>query len=97
MGPKRLNYLISRLNRFELTRGEKQLVELTKASFRSKGELAKEEEVILEGIYKQKLRWTKLGLFAEKSAARGLTGNSPSRSRGKQNSEPKELVPSMRS
>jgi hypothetical protein len=79
MGPKRLNYLISRLNRFGLTRGEKQVIELTKDSFRDNGGLTKEEEVILEGIYKQKLRWAKAGLIGEKSTVRDLTKNRPGR------------------
>lgn len=89
MGPKRLNHLVSRLNRFELTRGEKQVIELTKGSFRDKGGLTKEEEVILEGIYKQKLRWAKLGLIAEKNRARDLTVNRPGRFRDKVHSESK--------
>ena len=61
MEPRRLNYLVSRLNRFELTRCEKDFIESTKVYFRERCELTEEQEKILEGIYNEKLRWAKLG------------------------------------
>ena len=67
MESRRLNYLASRLNRFELTRCEKEFIESAKVYFRERGELTEEQEKILEGIYKEKLRWSKLGLIREKS------------------------------
>ena len=67
MEPRRLNYLVSRLNRFELTRCEKEFMESTKVYLRERGEITEEQEKILEGIYKEKLRWSKLGLIREKS------------------------------
>ncbi len=67
MESRRLNYLVSRLNRFELTQCEKQFIESAKVYFRERGELTEEQEKILEGIYNEKLRWSKLGLIREKS------------------------------
>jgi hypothetical protein len=77
MDRKRLNYLISRLNRFELTQCEKKFIELAKGCYRDKEKLTEQQEMILEGIYKEKLRWAKLGLIREKNIARGLTKNGP--------------------
>ncbi len=71
---RRLNYLVTRLNRFELTRCEKEFIESAKVYFRERGELTGEQEKILEGIYNEKLRWTKLGLIGEKSTGRRKTG-----------------------
>ena len=73
MEPRRLNYLVSRLNRFELTRCEKEFIESAKVYFRERGELMEEQGKILEGIYNEKLRWAKLGLIREKSTARKRT------------------------
>ena len=74
MEPRQLNYLVSRLNRFELTRCEKDFIESTKVYFRERCELTEEQEKILEGIYSEKLRWSKLGLIREKSTERRRTG-----------------------
>ncbi len=64
-----MNYLIHRLNRFELTRRERQFIELTKGYFAEKGSLNDQQQVILEGLYNEKLRWARLGLIKEKSKA----------------------------
>jgi len=66
MDSKRLSYLISRLNHFELTQCEKHFIELVKPSFRERGRLTEGQEMILEGIYREKLRWRDLGLINEK-------------------------------
>jgi hypothetical protein len=66
MDPKRFNYLVSGLIRFELTGREKLFFELLKGWFREKGELTEEQEMILEGIYTEKVRWYKLGLISRK-------------------------------
>jgi uncharacterized membrane-anchored protein len=65
MDPKRLNYLVSTLNRVELTQQEKQFIQLAKGSFNQRGKPTEEQEVIFEGICKEKLRWIKLGLINE--------------------------------
>ena len=67
MEPRRLSYVVSRLNRFKLTRSENRFVELLKSSFREKPELTEEQETILQALYTEKLRWAKLGLIREKS------------------------------
>ena len=72
MDSKRLNYLIFRLNRFELTQCEKKFIELAKGCYIDKGGLTEQQEMILEGIYKEKLKWAKLGLVREKNIAREL-------------------------
>ncbi len=64
--PKRLKYLMSGLNRFKLTRCEKQFLELVKGYFEQKGVLTEEQEVMLEGLYREKVRWARLGLISEK-------------------------------
>ncbi len=77
MDRKRLNYLISRLKRFELTQCEKKFIELAKGCSRGKGKLTEQQEIILEGICKEKLRWAKLGLIREKNIARQLAKTGP--------------------
>jgi len=57
---------MSGLNRFELTRCEKQFLELVTSYFDQKGILTEEQEVILEGLYREKMRWARLGLIREK-------------------------------
>jgi len=57
---------MSKLNRFELTRCEKQFLELVTGYFDQKGILTEEQEVILEGLYREKMRWARLGLISEK-------------------------------
>ena len=75
MDLKRFNYLVSRLNRFELTRREKQFFDLVRGSFREKGELTEEQEVILEGIYREKVRWHKLGFISSKAMQEAQAGH----------------------
>ena len=72
MEPRRLNYLVSRLSRFELTRCEKRFIELLKSYHREECELTEEQETILQGLYNEKLNWAKLGLIREKSTERSL-------------------------
>ena len=61
-----MKYFMSKLNRFELTRCEKQFLELVTSYFDQKGILTEEQEVILEGLYREKMRWARLGLIREK-------------------------------
>ncbi len=65
--PKRFNYLIWKLNRFELTGREKHFIELTRLHFLEKGDLNEEQKVILECLYKEKMAWVKQGLIRETS------------------------------
>ena len=67
MEPGRLNYLISRLDRFELTSCERRFIELLEGYFSKTHELTQEQETILQALYTEKLRWAKLGLIREKS------------------------------
>jgi uncharacterized membrane-anchored protein len=76
MDPRHFNQRISKLNRFVLTRREKQFIELVGAYFREKRQLNEEQEAILEGLYNEKLRLAKLGLIRKKATWRILTGNS---------------------
>ena len=66
MDANRLKYFMSKLNRFELTRCEKQFLELVTSYFDQKGILTEEQEVILEGLYREKMGWARLGLISEK-------------------------------
>lgn len=57
---------MSKLNRFELTRCEKQFLERVRSYFKHKGTLTEEQEVVLEGLYREKIRWARSGLSSEK-------------------------------
>lgn len=70
MKRKRLNYLLSRLNHFELTKCEKRYLKLLISHFMLRRELTVEQETILSGLYNEKVRWAKLGLIKEKGTER---------------------------
>jgi hypothetical protein len=70
MKRKQLNYLLSRLNHFDLTKCEKRYLKLLISHLMLGRELTVEQETILSGLYKEKVRWAKLGLIKEKRTER---------------------------
>jgi len=58
---ERLWCIVSVLGRCELTALEKQFVERVKDHFEKNGILTDQQESILEGIYREKVRWMKKG------------------------------------
>ncbi len=58
MDKKRLECIVSGLNRYELTELEKRFVQSVKHYFKEKSTLTEQQESILEGVY-----WEKTGLI----------------------------------
>jgi hypothetical protein len=58
----RLRSIVSALGHCELTFLERQFVGRVKDSFKENGMLTDQQESILEGIYREKIRWMKKGL-----------------------------------
>ncbi len=77
MDLKRLGFIISGLNAFKLTQHEKRFLELVEVYFRERGMLTEEQETMLEGIYKEKLTWERLGLITRQTAAKGAISKNP--------------------
>ena len=65
MDKERLRSIVSALGSCELTYLEKQFVGRVQEYFKENGMLTEQQESILEGIYRGKIRWMK------KSARRG--------------------------
>lgn len=61
MDGERLRCIVSVLRRCELTSLEKQFEERVKEYFAKNGMLTEQQESILEGIYREKVRWMKKG------------------------------------
>ena len=59
MDNERLRSIVSALGSCELTYLEKQFVGRAKEYFEENGMLTEQQESILEGIYRGKIRWTK--------------------------------------
>jgi len=49
------------------------------AYFREKGSLTEEQETMLEGIYREKLKWERFDLVRTQRAVRGATSSEPAR------------------
>jgi hypothetical protein len=58
----RLGSIVSVLGHCELTSLEKQFLGRVKEYFEKNGQLTEQQESILEGIYREKLRWMKKGV-----------------------------------
>ena len=65
MDGERLRRIVSLLGHCELTSLEGQFVERVKEYFAKNGMLTEQQESILEGIYREKLRWMKKGVQRE--------------------------------
>lgn len=59
MNEERLKCIVTVLGRCELTPLEKQFVERAKEYFGKNGGLTEQQESILEGFHKEKIRWMK--------------------------------------
>ena len=70
MDEKRFRSILSGLNDYDLTMGEKRFVEAVKHHFKEKGGLTDQQETILEGIYREKMRWERDGIIFRKNGAR---------------------------
>ena len=68
MEKERFKCILSVLDRYELTLGEKQFVETIKKYFNDKGKLTDQQKSILEGIYKEKIWIGKTFLGQNKSS-----------------------------
>jgi uncharacterized membrane-anchored protein len=66
MNQERLKCILSGLNRYELTWREKEFVKAVKKYFNENGVLTDQQESILEGIYNEKIRWIRKGIFLER-------------------------------
>jgi hypothetical protein len=66
---------------------EKRFLELVKASFGERGRLTEEQETMLEGIYREKLKWARLGLITRERTVRSSISREPARFRNKGHSE----------
>jgi hypothetical protein len=71
MDQKRLRCIVTSLSGYELNSRERQFVDWAVECFTSKKSLTQQQESILEGIYREKMRWAKLGLITKRGAARG--------------------------
>jgi len=69
---ERFKCIVARLGRYELTFLEKQFVGLVKEYFEKNGMITEQQESILEGIYREKMRWMKKTAQGEEP----YTGNS---------------------
>jgi uncharacterized membrane-anchored protein len=58
---------VSVLGRCELTTLEKQFVERVKEYFEKNGRLTEQQESILAGIHREKIRWMKKGVQREEA------------------------------
>jgi len=83
MDLSRLNSIVSGLNDFKLTQHEKRFLELVEASFGERGRLTEEQETMLEGIYREKLKWARLGLISRERTVRGPISRESPRFRNK--------------
>ncbi len=79
MDLSRLNSILSGLNDLKLTQHEKRFLELVEASFGERGRLTEEQETMLEGIYREKLKWARLGLIPRERTVRGAISREPAR------------------
>jgi uncharacterized membrane-anchored protein len=71
MNQERLKCILSGLNRYELTWREKEFVKAVKKYFNENGVLTDQQESILEGIYNEKIRWIRKGIFLERDLIKG--------------------------
>jgi hypothetical protein len=71
MDEERFRSIATYLNAYELNARERQFVDWAAECFTSKKSLTQQQESILEGIYREKMRWAKLGLITKRGAARG--------------------------
>jgi hypothetical protein len=70
MTPKRMSFILSGLQRFELTERENRFLDLVKAYFGERGCLTEQQEAILEGIHREKMKWERLGLIGRQRVTR---------------------------
>ena len=68
MDQERFKCILSVLDRYELTLGEKQFVETIKKYLNDKGKLTDQQKSILEGIYREKIWIAKTFLGHNKSS-----------------------------
>jgi hypothetical protein len=84
MDLSRLNSILSSLDDFKLTQHEKRFLELVKTSFGERGSLTEEQETMLEGVYREKVKWARLGLIPRERTVRGSISREPARFRNKE-------------
>ena len=61
MNKERLGSIVSALGHCEMTYLEKQFVERVNEYFKENGMLTQQQESILEGVFREKIRWMKRG------------------------------------
>ena len=65
MDKAKFGSIVSTLGRSELTSLEKQFTERVREYFEKNGRLTEQQESILEGINREKVRWMKKGVQGE--------------------------------
>jgi uncharacterized membrane-anchored protein len=80
MDRKKFQHITACLSCYDLNGREKQFVAQVREYFMSRGHLTEQQEAILQNMYKEKLKWAKLGLITGKRAASGSRRNSRTRS-----------------
>ena len=68
MDEKRLRGILLALNGYELTTCENRFVEAVRTRFDARGDLTDQQESILEGILREKVRWAKRGFIAHRTS-----------------------------
>ncbi len=68
MNLERLQCIVSGLSRYELTGLEKRFVQSVERYFNEEGKLTDQQESILEGLYREKTRWTSNGFLSIKNS-----------------------------
>jgi hypothetical protein len=70
MDKRRFRHILSRLKYYDLTDRERFFVDAVRRYFEQKQQLSDQQESILEGIHKEKLRWAARGLIRRKRSIR---------------------------
>ncbi len=72
MKKERLKAITTGLNRYELSQQEQKFVQSVEQYFRQHGRLTDQQEAVLEGIYREKMKWMRSAMVLIKTRQQAL-------------------------
>jgi hypothetical protein len=73
MDEKRLNHILVELKYYDLSDLERRFVDTVKHFFQQEQRLTDQQESILEGLYREKIRWARIGVIRKKHSPRSMS------------------------
>ncbi len=73
MDERRFNHILGELKYYDLNDLERRFVDAVIHFFQQEQRLTEQQESILEGLYREKARWARIGVIRRKHSARNVS------------------------